>query len=211
MRGPRFTHMPAGGFSEHAIGRPLRGTRFLVNDACLIEEKSEPAAGVSVQSVLSIPQKENYSAVDISQLVQIIDQVRQPTSEGKVTFTSAPMQGPFDLMVAAERREEDKSKGTILVIAFGASLRDDYLQNPVLAESTTIRFDPPPTENADLLVNGLYWLTGRPEWIGRGPLPVPRVASMSKAELNGLRVFVWGVWPAAVFLPGILLWYVRRK
>jgi hypothetical protein len=114
-------------------------------------------------------------------------------------------------MVTAERREGEKSKGKIVVMAFGGSVRDDYLENPVLAESTTIRFDPPPTENADLFVNALYWLTGHPEWIGRGPLPVPRVASMTKGELNALRVFVWGVWPAAVFLPGILLWYVRRK
>lgn len=211
VKGTRFSHMPAGGFTEHEIGKPLRGTRFLINDACVIQVKSDLPAGVKVNPVLAIPRKENYNAVDISQLVQIIDQVRQHTSEGKVTFTTPPETGPFDVMVTAERREGEKSKGKIVAIAFGDSLRDDHLQNPVLAESTTIRFDPPPTENVDLFVNALYWLTGHAEWIGRGPSPVPRVASLTKGELNGLRVFVWAVWPALVFLPGIVLWYVRRK
>jgi len=211
VKGARFSHMPAGGFTEHEIGKPLRGTRFLINDACVLAAKSELPAGVSIRPVLAIPRKENYNAVDIDQLIQIIDQVRRPTAEGKVTFPLPPETGPFDVVLTAERRDGEKSKGKIVVIGFGGSLRDDYLESPVLAEGETIRFDPPPTENADLFVNALYWLAGHPEWIGRGPVPVPRVASMNKGELNALRVFVWAVWPAVVFLPGILLWYVRRK
>jgi hypothetical protein len=211
VKGQRFGHMPAGGFTDHEIGKPLRGTRFLIADSCILKPKSDLPSGVTIREVLAIPRKENYNAVSINQIVQIIDQVRQHASEGKVSFATPPETGPFDVMLTAERRDGEKGKGKIVVMAFGGSLRDDYLESPVLAEAATIRFDPPPTENADLFVNALYWLTGHPEWIGRGPLPVPRIASMNKAELNTLRIFVWGIWPAMVFLPGVLLWYVRRK
>jgi hypothetical protein len=210
VKANRFGHMPASGFTDQEIGKPLHGTRFLITDACPIQIKTDLPAGVTTSVVLQIPNKENYIAASMSELIRIIDQVRQQTSEGKVTLGSEPTHGPFDVMVTAQRKEGDKNKGRIAVISFGGSLRDEYLESPVMAESQTIRFDPPPTEDADLFVNTLYWQSGHPEWIARGPMPVPRIEQIPRSKLTAMRIFVWGAWPAAIFLPGIVLWYIRR-
>ncbi len=207
----KFQHLPAIGFLDHPIGAPMQGTRFLINDACPLRVKKELPAGVTVQSVLRLPDRENYIAADLPQIIQLIDQVRNPRSEGKVTLRDMPASGPFDLMVAAERRDGEKMRGRIVVMGFGATLRGDYLENPVMAEGETLRLDPPPTEGVDLFVNSLYWLQGRPEWIARGPGAVPRIRPIEAGSRTGLRVFVWGMWPALVLAPGLLLWWIRRR
>lgn len=122
-----------------------------------------------------------------------------------------PAHGPFDVMVTAERSADGKSKGKIALVSFGASVRDDYLRQPVMGEGQQLRLEPPPTENVDLFVNALYWLTGQTQLISRGPVPVPRIEPIASADLKALRVFVWAVWPALVFAPGLILWYVRRR
>jgi hypothetical protein len=81
----------------------------------------------------------------------------------------------------------------------------------VVRAGDVLRLDPPPRENLDLFVNSLYWLQGQSQWIARGPVPVPRVEAIEAGELTALRVFVWAGWPALVFAPGILLWWIRRK
>jgi len=207
----RFNHMPAGRFLDHPIGKPMRGTRFFINDACPIEIKGEPPKGVTVSGILQVPMKENYIGAKIAELIRIIDQLQNRAAEGKVTLTPFPSRGPFDVMVAAERYDGEKSKGKIVVCGFGASLRDDYLKSPVVAGGDVLRLDPPPTENEDLFVNTLYWLQGQTQWIARGPVPIPRVEPIEAGELTALRVLVWAVWPALVFAPGIVLWWVRRR
>ncbi len=206
-----FMHMPAGGFTDQPIGSPLRGTRFLINDSCVLSEKSPLPAGVSVQTVLRIPDKENYRAAQIGELIQIIEKVQDPQAQGVVTMHPPPPRGPFDVTVAAERKDGDKSKGKIVVSAFGASVRDDYLEQPVWAGGEKLRLDPPATENVDLVVNSLYWLGGEEQLISRGVVPVPRVRQIASTDLQVMRFIVWGLWPAVVFAPGIFLWYIRRR
>lgn len=205
-----FAHMPAGGFTDHPIGAPLQGTRFLINDACPMTIKSDKA-GVTTQTVLRIPDKENYRAAHIDDLIQIINKLQNIESEGLITMPSPPPRGPFDVAIAAERKDGDKAKGKIVVSAFGSSVRDDYLQQPVWSGGETLKFDPPPTENEDLVVNALYWLGGEEKLISRGPVRVPRVRQIAGAEQQWIRVAVWGIWPALVFAFGLLQWYVRRR
>lgn len=207
----RFNHMPAGRFGDHAVGAPMRGTRFLINDACPIEISETLPDGVSVETVLYVPNKENYIGANVADILRIINQLQNHSLGGKVTLTPFPSGGPFDLLVAAERQEGERSKGKIVVMAFGASIRDDYLKNPVMRSGDVLRLDPPPRENLDLFVNVLYWLQGQSQWIARGTVPVPRVEPIEAGELMALRVFVWAGWPALVFAPGILLWWIRRK
>ena len=113
--------------------------------------------------------------------------------------------------VSAERQEGDKDKGRIVVSGFGASVRDDYLEQPVWSGGDKLRLDPPATENVDLVVNALYWLGGQEKLISRGPVPVPRVKSIASTEQQVIRLVVWGVWPAIIFSLGILQWYIRRR
>jgi hypothetical protein len=207
----RFNYMPVGRFLDHPVGVPLRGTRFLVNDACPIEVAEELPEGVTVSGIVRVPRKENYIGAELSEVIQIIDQLQNPMSDGKVTLDPFPAQGPFDMMVAAQRQEGDTGKGRIVVMGFGVSLHDRYLMNPVMASGEVLRLDPPPTENVDLFINALYWLQGQTRWIARGPVPVPRVEPIEAGELIALRVGVWGVWPAVVFAFGIVVWWVRRR
>ena len=111
----------------------------------------------------------------------------------------------------AEKKEGDQVKSRVVVMGFGGSMRDEFLAQPVWPGGDSLKLDPPPTENADLLVNSLYWLRGEPQLISRGPVPVPRVLPMEKGTQAALRTFVWGIWPALIFAPGILLWYIRRR
>ncbi|OWY70423.1 hypothetical protein B7486_16685 [cyanobacterium TDX16] len=208
---PKFIHMPAAGFTDSPIGSPLRGTRFLVTDACPLEKKSELPSGVSLKTVMSIPDTQNYIGASMAELMEIIERVQDPGSQGIITLTNPPVGGPFDVMLTGERVAEGKSKGKLVVMGFGASIRDDYLTQPVVAESQQLRLDPPPTENADLFVNALYWLSGQPELISRGPVPVPRIEQIASSEMRVLGVLVWAVWPVVIFLPGIIAWAVRRR
>ena len=113
--------------------------------------------------------------------------------------------------MAIERKDSDKSKGKLVVWGMGASVRDGFLSQPMWSGGEKLRLDPAPTEVVDLFVNSLYWLMEQPQWIARGPVPVPRIQQIEAGQLKLLRVFVWGIWPALVFAPGIILWAIRRR
>ncbi len=207
----RFNHMPAGRFLDHPAGSPLRGTRFLINDACPLAIRDALPEGITAEAVLRIPDRENYIGARLPEMMRIITQIQDVRAEGKVTLVPFPDHGPFDVMVTAERKRDGKGAGKIAVMGFGASVRDDFLGNPVVAPGEVLRFDPPPTENADLFVNTLYWLGGQTQWVARGPVPVPRVEAISEGTESGIRAFVYVIWPLVVFAPGVVLWWVRRR
>jgi len=206
-----FGHMPVTGFLDNPIGKPMQGTRFLVTDACVLEPTDPPPDGVKLQVVARIPKKEQYIGASVDDIIEIADIINNPKSRGVVQLNRPPRYGPFDLMLTAERHQGDKRKGKIVVMGFGGSLSDRYLRQAVLANAETIKLESPPTENLDLFVNALYWLDDKEAYIGRGPVPVPRVHAIAAGQLNTMRWFVWAVWPALVFVPGIFLWYIRRR
>lgn len=144
-----------------------------------------------------------------------------------IELITAETPSPFDLVVAATRKApkpkdmkpESDSESTktepddsrIVVMSIGQSFTDAYLQQPVVADFEKIRFDPAPTENLDLLVNAVYWLNDTPEYIGRGPVPVPRINAISSGDQRTIRMLLFGIWPALVLAPGIVLWFLRRR
>jgi hypothetical protein len=206
-----FGHMPVTGFSDHPIGKPMRGTRFLVADACPLESMESRPDGVTTSVIAGVSKNERWIAVSVDEIMEIVDIVNNPKSGGVVELGRTPRHGPFDIMLTAERREGDQRKGRIVVVGFGGSLLNQYLTQPVLADAETVRLDPPPTENLDLFINALYWLDDKEAYIGRGPVPVPRVHAIAAAQLSRMRWFVWAIWPALVFVPGAILWYIRRR
>jgi hypothetical protein len=206
-----LSHLPVGGFTDHPLGVPLKGTRFIVSDACSIFTTKEIPPNVTITPILRIPLNQNYIAPSISELITIFDTVNDPNSGGVVRLKPPPSYGPFDLAVAAERKEADKSKGKLVLLGMGASYRDGYLNQPVMSGGERLRLDPAPTESVDLFVNSLYWLLDQPQLIARGPVPVPRIQPIEAGQLKFLRVLVWGIWPALVFAPGIIFWTIRRR
>jgi len=207
----RFGYMPASGFSNDDLGRPLRGTRFLVTDACPIVQKSPTPPGVTLSKVLTLPESETHFAPDIPELLQIVRTVQEVESEGLVQLPEVK-RGPFDLMISGQRKDGDKEKGRIAVLSFGMSLADFYVDRPIPTDKgSRVKFMPPPRESLDLVVNSIYWLQGQPKWISRGPVMNPTVEPIDKGTRPLLSWLVYGIWPVLVFLPGIFLWYVRRK
>jgi len=207
----RFRYMPASGFSNSELGAPLRGTRFLVTDACPIRQKAATPAGVTLSKVLTIPESETHFAPDIPTLLHIVTTVTDPNSDGLVQLPNLP-RGPFDLMITGERKEGDKEKGRIALLSFGASYMDAFLDQPIKADkSSRFKFLAPPREGLDLVVNSVYWLQGQPKRISRGPIMNPTVEPIDKGTKPLLAWLVYGIWPVLIFLPGVFLWYVRRK
>ncbi|MCG8403843.1 MAG: hypothetical protein MI923_01465 [Phycisphaerales bacterium] len=232
---PKFQHLPVNHFTDHPIGKPMRGTRFLVNDACSIETTDKVPEEVTTKVILNIPRKQEYIASSVEEIIEIINKINDQKSGGSVHLGRLPKVGPFDLMVAAERQapvkskdeadtdevknedeetpkdETSSSRGKIVVCGFGKSLHDQYLRQPVLAEAERVRFDPPPSENLDLLVNTMYWLNDQETYIGRGPVPVPRIQAITEGEMRLMWVFTLVGWPILVLAPGMIFWYIRRR
>jgi hypothetical protein len=204
-----FFYLPITGFTRHPVAEPLLGARFLVADACTITLVDSPPEGVQHEPIVTVPQREQYISADLSALIDIINQIRQPSADGRL-HGDFP-HGPFDLCVAAERKQGEEMKGRIIVSGFGGSLRDGYITSPVPVGDAALRFDPAPTENIDLMNNALYWLSGKSDLIASGPTPLPRIRPIPDNELTAIRVVVWAVLPLIVFVPGVVLWFIRRR
>ncbi len=207
----KFQYLPVLGFTEHPVARPLIGSRVLAFNACVLDASDTAPEGVTVSSLVELPKREAYVAATIDEIRRIIDMINRPGSDAVVTFQTPPPTGPFDLAMCAERSAEGKTTGKVAVIGFGQSLQDGYVENKVVVSADPVRMEPPPTENLDLALNTIYWLNDKPEYIGRGPVPVPRIHAIAQSDLQMTRWFVWLVWPALVFLPGVMLWFVRRR
>jgi hypothetical protein len=132
---------------------------------------------VSFQPVLVVPRGEKATwASNSARLDELGFQLQ--TGEGSYItpdYSAGDIPVPFDLAVAATRAE-DKDKGIkptrIVVMSVGTSLMDGYLKRRVEvhdAEGGTA-YDDPPRANADLPINSIYWLIGRPGLISSGPV-----------------------------------------
>lgn len=210
---PKFQYLPIIGFTDHPIGKPLIGSRLLAYSACVLEEapRDKNDGSLKVETVIEYPKREPHVAAGVDEIIHIVSTLNAPNSDGMFRFSSPPVQGPFKLAMTAERIADGKTTGKVVVIGFGQSLQDGYVENKVLVSADPVRMDPAPTENLDLAVNAVYWLNDTPQYIGRGPVPVPRIHAIPEPELKATRWFVWLVWPVLVFLPGVMLWFVRRR
>lgn len=208
----KFSYMPITGFTDHPVAAPQIGTRFLVTDCVRINRAKAPPAGVKTDVLIEVPPRQDYIAVSIEQLIDIVNQINNSRDRGVVRMSQSSERGPFDLMVAATRAAVgEKPESRVALMSFGASLRDRYVRSPILADTERARFDSPPKESLDLVVNTMYWLNGTENFIGRGPIPVPRIRAISEKELAFARVFVWLIWPAVVFASGFVIWMIRRR
>ena len=136
---------------------------------------------------------------------------------------------PFTVVLAAEKTVAGSAPATsqptttsapapvmsrVVVMGNGLSLRDDYLMQRVIRfggkGSTRLATDPPPTENMDLLVNALYWLTDHSDLIAAGPAEVPVVAAVDPNSRMPLWIVTVG-WSVVALVVGVVMWVVRRK
>ncbi|HWL94137.1 MAG TPA: hypothetical protein VNT79_11445 [Phycisphaerae bacterium] len=208
----KFGYMPLTDFTEHPVGKPMEGTRFLVENCARIEKLADAPTGVKTEVVATVAKKEDYIGASIDEIIQIINRINDRGSDGLIQLDHPPMRDRFDVMMTATREGADQKAATsIAVMAFGQSIGDHFVKRPILADAERARFAPEPKESLDLLVNSIYWLNDTEGYIGRGPSPVPRVRSLSDNERRFTRAFVWLGWPAIVVAPGIFLWFARRR
>jgi len=174
--------------------------------------------GVTVTPVLEVPA--NFKSIWAEQndgIGRISDALR--TGENRGEFAADPKTTwlpPFSVILAAEKsfgQNEDKSR--IVVMGNGESYADYYMTRRVprfTGEGRKTRFmtDPPPTENAELFVNTVYWLNGQPGMIAEGPAAMPLVPALKAGTQTRVLAMTLG-WALAVLVAGGVVLLVRRK
>jgi hypothetical protein len=114
---------------------------------------------------------------------------------------------PFPVVVAGENETDAR----VLVAGNAASLLDGYLNERVpRIEEGAIRFDPPPSANADVIVNAVLWLADKPEFIGAGPALLPPIRAIDPHVRSSLWAVVMGWSVLALVFGGIMMVFRRR-
>ena len=207
----RWNALPLSAFTNHPIGRPLQGQRVLWNDLCPVTAASVPP-GVEVQTVLEVPYY--WSDTWASKELEAILQKLQPGEEGLISPLPGDVLPPFSVGVAATRAGSDAVKpARIAVLATAASLNYRYLEGPllVLSEKRGWQFLEPAKSNADVVINSVYWLIGKQQYIAAGPVEVTPVARMDKATQIVIQAIFVGGLPALVLVAGAVVLLVRKR
>jgi ABC-type uncharacterized transport system involved in gliding motility auxiliary subunit len=118
-------------------------------------------------------------------------------SESMVGNDASDRPGPVSIAAALTfEAEADKGEGRLVVVG-----DSDFARNRYFAQFF----------NSDLIVNMVNWLTGEEAFITIDR-PVPRASTlaMTPEQFNNFRYLSLFVFPEAILLWGILLWWRRR-
>jgi hypothetical protein len=190
-------------YGDHAVTRPLQSLDGLF--VPVIPVSTVEAKGVKTTPILPLPNDpKTWGESDLETI-----------RSGKATFSTAgdkpDLAGPFFGGAIAEK---DGGKGRLIVIGNRTFALDEYQQIPDVPASRqqgrpVARFP----GNSELIANSVFWLTGMDTMIAVSPtaLEIPRVAAISPAGLNFLRVGVLIVGlPLVVLMAGSLVYLKRR-
>ncbi len=191
--------------------------------------------GVTITPVLKVPEStHDLWAEDNEGIRRISDILR--SGERRGLFAKDPQtswEPPFSVILAARKavqksgEEAPENAGAetrpagraepafsrIVVMGTGVSVADFHLTRRVPRfEGKRARFvtDPPPTENAELFVNAVYWLSGEENMIAAGPAEVPLVPVLEPGTQKRVWLIAAG-WAFAVLIAGGVVVLVRRK
>ncbi len=206
----RWGYMPLNDFSDMPIGKSLQGRRVLMLDVCPVTRTAQTPDGVKIDTILTTPNRDEYwAAGDVMKLVQQVVSDRE--KGGLVSKQPGDKPSPFPVALAVT---SDKNEPIAVVLGTGGSVLDGYLGERVPrigGKNDRLSFDPPPTANADLVVNSVLWLSGRADLIGAGPVILPPVGRIPDAQLAFIRGLVWILMPALVLAAGAAVFAVRRR
>ena len=82
---------------------------------------------------------------------------------------------------------------------------------PQLKSDETIGYEPPPIADVDLLINSVYHLVGRDEYIGAGPTIVEPIGQIASGTMLGVKMLFGLAWPMLMFAVGIVVMIVRKR
>ncbi len=205
-----WRHMPLSAFTDHPVGEPLKARRLYWLDVCPITVVSDSKTGAIIKDILAIPKGrcEMWAISDIKSLIGKVEQSEPLDADPN----SGDLLPPF--AVAVEARKQIKGEQVrIIVLAAGESFTDYYLQNPMIrfSEGGTIAYDPPPTADVDLLINSVYHLAGRDEYIGAGPAIVEPIEQIAPGTMLGVKILCGIAVPMLMFAIGIVVMIVRKR
>jgi len=206
-------YMRLNNFTDHPIGKPLRNRLMQVRDACPVVRAETVPEGVTVEPILRVPDRDDvWADNDVERLIRYLEQAEggwiKDAKGDEAILASTPGQKPFSVAVAAER---SSTRSKLVVLGTGLSLIDGYLDQKIVrtASNDRVVFDPPPTANADLVVNCLFWLTDHDTLIAAGPVDIRPV--QPDAASPWLKVLVLVFWPVLAVVIGGVVMSVRRK
>lgn len=213
-----FTYLPISTFSDHPIGEPLQGQRVFWLDACPIEPAGETRDDIEIEPLLTVTSNLTNvwaTRVEISQLVEAIRAGRgliRPAFGGE----EGDLRVPMDLAVVATRKADEESGrpgGRIVVMSVGASMQDWYVTRPIGVSDGKggFSFEEPPAINTTLVVNSLYWLTDRGEYIAAGPGSNKTIGMIGEETEVALKVVSLAGFPLGVLIIGAVVMFFRRR
>ncbi|HUU58225.1 MAG TPA: hypothetical protein VMZ50_01670, partial [Phycisphaerae bacterium] len=212
----RLSYFPLNTFSKHPIGRPLQGQRTLWRALCPIDPNVSDQPGVTTVPLLSVPPD-----WDDTWATRDPEKVYFDYYSGEGSYVAPdPKAGdlgigsPICLAVAATRKG-DKDKGVppgrIVVLGLAAGVMDPYLTERVPVGDRLMKTQDPPRSNADLVINSVYWLSGRSDYIAAGPVHIKPVENVSKGTLRVLWLLCVLVLPLAALGIGGTVLLMRRR
>lgn len=208
--------MPLSTFSDHPIGKPLRGRRMYWPLLCPVSILPDGPTGVESQPILQIPgtSRNVWATGDFYELYTTLEQTESGTI--RPDFESGDLKPPLDIVVAATRAGEEEGNikpSRLVAMGLGMGLTDMYVAEPLRTINAEGGYEtaPPPRENLDLMVNTAYWLVGREPFIATGPSRIEPVAAMSNLERHLLwAMCVFGL-PLAVGAIGLAVLIMRSR
>ncbi len=210
----RFSHLPLSTYTDHKIGLHLQGQRTLWSFVAPILIASTLPEGVQVEPVLTVP----TSWKDTWATSRFQDLLKDFQEKGFVSpdYEQGDLPAGYHAIVAASRAGTDTVKpARIVVLGVGAGLQDGYLDGPVTVasgegENITMSLSDAPHANADVVINSLYWLTGRERFIARGPAKIKPIAMIDESMLWMIKGLCLIALPAVVLILGVVVMIVRR-
>ena len=120
--------------------------------------------------------------------------------------------GPFAVAAYARKKVQDKT-AQVVVLGVGISYIDFYLNNPVsrLGGDVLAEPEPPPTGDVDLVINSVYYLIGRNEFIGAGPANIQPIQLISPPAMTAIKICFGLLWPLVVLGAGGVVMIMRRR
>lgn len=205
----RWLWMPMNNFTDLPVGKSLRGRRVLMTDVCPVDKTAGAPGGLRVEPILTVPNDEEYWATkDVMELIRSVVSEKQG---GLVTQGPADRKSPFPV---AQAIMNDKGEPMAVVLGTGGSVMDSYMNEriPRLGDrNQSMRYDPAPTANADVVVNAALWLSGRADLVGAGPVIMPPVQPVPAGQMTAIYALVWAILPGLVILGGVVMFLVRRR
>ncbi len=228
----RFNYIPLNTFTSHPIGKPLQAQRVLWSALAPILATDPAPAGVHITPVLQVPASWQ-STWATRRLEDLQVQLESQGAYVRPDYQAGDIAPPFAVAVAATRSGVARpaaatttattasmpqsspvaAPARIVAMALGGGLVDGYLDRRVgqLDARNTLVLADPPRSNADVVINSVYWLTGREALISAGPAQVKPVAMIPTATMNLLRaIYLIGL-PLGVVLAGAAVLLARRR